>query len=61
MQPIRNVSAEYQEARFSRRPRLLLTVSDGAQSDIWSYDIAADALTRLTFYADNDRSGILVA
>jgi serine/threonine-protein kinase len=59
LQPMRNVSAEYQEARFSRDgTRLLLTVSDGAQSDIWSYDIASDALTRLTFYADNDRGGI---
>ena len=59
MQPMRSVSAEYQEARFSRDgSRLLLTVGDGAQSDIWSYDIASDALTRLTFYADNDRSGI---
>jgi len=59
MQPMRNVSAEYQEARFSRDgTRLLLTIGDGAQSDIWSYDIASDALTRLTFYADNDRGGI---
>jgi Tol biopolymer transport system component/predicted Ser/Thr protein kinase len=59
LQPMRNVSAEYQEARFSRDgTRLLLTVSDGTQSDIWSYDIASDALTRLTFYADNDRGGI---
>ena len=59
MQPMRSVSAEYQEARFSHdSTRLLLTVSDGAQSDIWSYDIASDALTRLTFYPDNDRAGI---
>jgi serine/threonine-protein kinase len=59
MQPLRSVSAEYEEARFSRDgTRLLLTVSDGGQSDIWSYDIASDALTRLTFYADNDRSAI---
>jgi len=59
LQPMRSVSAEYQEARFSHDgSRLLLTVSDGSQSDIWSYDIAADALNRLTFYADNDRSGI---
>jgi len=35
MQPMRGVSAEYQEARFSRDgTRLLLTVGDGAQSDI---------------------------
>jgi hypothetical protein len=59
MQPMRNGSAEYQEARFSRDgSRLLLTIGDGVQSDIWSYDIASDALKRLTFYADNDRSGI---
>jgi len=59
MQPVRNVSAEYQEARFSRDgTRLLLTIGDGVQSDIWSYDIASDTLRRLTFYADNDRSGI---
>jgi eukaryotic-like serine/threonine-protein kinase len=58
-QPIRNLSAEYQEARFSHDgTRLLLSVGDGTQSDLWSYDIAADALSRLTFYADNDRSGI---
>jgi serine/threonine-protein kinase len=58
-QPMRSVSAEYQEARFSRDgTRLLLTVGDGVQSDIWSYDIASDTLKRLTFYADNDRSGI---
>jgi serine/threonine-protein kinase len=59
MLPVRNVLAEYQEARFSRDgTRLLLTIGDGAQSDIWSYDIASDTLKRLTFYADNDRSGI---
>ena len=59
VQPMRNGSAEYQEARFSRDgSRLLLTIGDGVQSDIWSYDIASDALKRLTFYADNDRSGI---
>jgi serine/threonine-protein kinase len=59
MQAMRNVSAEYQEARFSRDgTRLLLTVGDGVQSDIWSYDIASDTAKRLTFYADNDRSGI---
>ena len=59
MQPLRNVSAEYQEARFSRDgTRLLLTIGDGMQSDIWTYDIAADTLRRLTFYTDNDRSGI---
>jgi serine/threonine-protein kinase len=59
MRPMRTVSAEYQEARFSRDgSRVLLTVSDAGQSDIWSYDIAADVLKRLTFYADNDRSGI---
>ncbi len=59
IQPMRNVSAEYQEARFSPDgSRLLLTVGDGVQSDIWSYDIASDTLKRLTFYPDNDRSGI---
>jgi Tol biopolymer transport system component/predicted Ser/Thr protein kinase len=59
MQPLRSVSAEYQEARFSRDgTRLLLTIGDGVQSDIWSYDIASDTPKRLTFYADNDRSGI---
>ncbi len=59
MQPMRNVPAEYQEARFSHDgSHVLLTVSDGAQSDIWSCDIASDALTRLTFYTDNDRAAI---
>jgi serine/threonine-protein kinase len=59
VQPVRNVSAEYQEARFSRDgTRLLLTIGDGGQSDIWSYDTASDTIKRLTFYADNDRSGI---
>src|SRR5258708_7354080 len=59
LQSMRNVSAEYQEARFSHDgTRLLLTISDGAQSDIWSYDIASDGLTRLTFYEDNDRGGL---
>jgi serine/threonine-protein kinase len=59
MQPMRTVSAEYQEARFSPDgTRLLISVGDGVQSDIWSYDIASDTLKRLTFHADNDRSGI---
>jgi Tol biopolymer transport system component/predicted Ser/Thr protein kinase len=58
-QAMRNVPAEYQETRFSRDgTRLLLTIGDGVQSDIWSYDITSDTVKRLTFYADNDRSGI---
>jgi Tol biopolymer transport system component len=59
VQPMRSVPAEYQEARFSGDGRrLLLVVGDGAQSDIWTYDIARDAISRLTFYADNDWAGI---
>ena len=59
VQPMRSVPAEYREARFSRDAnRLLLTIDDGGQEDIWSYDVARDALTRLTFYADNDRAGM---
>ena len=59
MQPMRNVSAQYQEVRFSPDgTRLLLNINDGVQSDIWSYDIASDTLKRLTFYPDNDFAGI---
>jgi serine/threonine protein kinase/Tol biopolymer transport system component len=57
VQPMRNVSAEYQEARFSDDgTRLLLVVSDGAQSDVWVYDIPRDTMLRLTFHPDNDWS-----
>ena len=58
-QPMRSVAAEYQEARLSPdSKRLLLVVGDGTQSDIWTYDIAADAMSRLTFHPDNDWSSI---
>ena len=36
----------------------LLDISDGTQSDIWIYALARDAITRLTFYADNDVSPV---
>jgi serine/threonine-protein kinase len=53
--PLRGVATEYQEARFSPDGgRLLLVIGEGSQSDVWVYDIARDAMTRLTFHADND-------
>ena len=55
LRPLRNVAAEYQEARFSPDGgRLLLVIGEGSQSDVWVYDIARDAMTRVTFHADND-------
>ena len=57
--PLRAAPAEYQEARISfDDTRLLFVISDGSQSDIWAYDIARDAMTRLTFHDDNDWSPI---
>jgi Tol biopolymer transport system component len=59
VQPLRNVAAEYQEVRMSPDgTRVVLDISDGTQSDIWIYTLARDAITRLTFYADNDVSPI---
>jgi protein tyrosine kinase/WD40 repeat protein len=59
LQKIRDIPAEYKELRFSPDgSRLLLAIDDGGQSDVWTYDIAGDRMTRLTFYADNDRSPI---
>jgi serine/threonine-protein kinase len=53
--PLRALAAEYQEARFSPDGRrLLLVIGEGSQSDVWVYDIARDAITRVTFHADND-------
>jgi Tol biopolymer transport system component len=57
--PLRNVPTEYQEARISPDGnQLLLAINDGTQTDIWIYALARDAITRLTFYADNDWSPI---
>ena len=57
--PLRSVAAEYQEARFSPDGgRLALVVGAGSQSDVWIYDIARDAMTRLTFHPDNDWAAI---
>jgi Tol biopolymer transport system component len=59
VQTMRTVPAEYMEARFSSDgARLLLVVGDGVQSDVWTYDIAADKVSRLTFHPDNDWSPI---
>jgi serine/threonine protein kinase/Tol biopolymer transport system component len=59
VQQLRSVPAEYQEVRFSPTgDRLLLVIGEGAQSDIWVYDIARDAISRLTFYPDNDWAAI---
>ncbi len=59
VQPLRAVPAEYREARFSPDGRrLLLVIGEGGQSDVWVYDVAADAVSRLTFHPDNDWSPI---
>jgi Tol biopolymer transport system component len=56
---IRSVPAEYQEMRFSPDgTRALLVIAEGAQSDVWVYDLAGDRLSRLTFHPDNDWSAI---
>jgi Tol biopolymer transport system component len=52
---LRNVAAEYQEVRFSPDgTRLLLVIAEGSQADVWVYDLDRDAMTRVTFYEDND-------
>jgi Tol biopolymer transport system component len=59
LQKIRDVPAEYEELRFSQDgSRLLLSIADGGQSDVWRYDIASDRMSRLTFYSDNDRTPV---
>jgi Tol biopolymer transport system component len=59
VQTLRTQPAEYMEIHFSPDwARLALVVGDGAQSDVWTYDIAADSMSRLTFHADNDWSPI---
>jgi len=56
---IRSVPAEYQEMRFSPDgTRALLVIGEGAQSDIWVYDLAGDRMSRVTFHPDNDWSAI---
>jgi len=56
---IRSVPAEYQEMRFSPDGRrALLVIADGAQSDVWVYDLDSDRMSRLTFHPDNDWSAI---
>ena len=46
---IRTVPAEYQEMRFSPDgTRALLVIGEGAQSDIWVYDLASDRMSRIT-------------
>jgi serine/threonine-protein kinase len=58
-QPLRSVAADYQELRFSEdATRIALVVGEGAQSDVWVYDIARDTMSRLTFHPDNDWSPI---
>lgn len=59
VQPIRGLPANYQELRFSDTgTHLLLVIADGAQSDVWVYDLARDTIARLTFHPDNDWSPI---
>jgi Tol biopolymer transport system component len=58
-QSLRDLPAEYQELRFSPdSKRLLLVIGDGAQSDVWVYDLTGDRISRLTFHPDNDWSPI---
>jgi hypothetical protein len=57
--PLRSVPADYREVRLSKDgARLLLVIGEGTQSDVWTYDIARDTMTRLTFHLDNDWSPI---
>lgn len=59
LQPIRTVSAEYQELRLSPDgTRALMVIDDGPQSDVWVYDPATDRMSRLTFHSDNDWAAI---
>ena len=56
---IRTVPGEYQEMRFSPDgTRALLVIGEGAQSDIWVYDLASDRISRVTFHPDNDWSAV---
>lgn len=55
LQKIRDVPGQYQELKFSPdASRILLGIHDGGQSDLWMYDLAADRMSRLTFYNDDD-------
>jgi Tol biopolymer transport system component len=59
VQTLRTQLAEYMEIYHSPDgARLALVVGDGAQSDVWTYDIGADRMSRLTFHPDNDWSPI---
>jgi serine/threonine-protein kinase len=58
-QSIREQPAEYQEMRWSSDgQRALMVIGEGAQSDVWVYDLSGDRMTRLTFHPDNDWSAI---
>src|SRR5207245_240351 len=47
---LRNTPADWSNPSFSRDGRFLtVDISDGAQTDIWVYELARDTLTRLTF------------
>ena len=55
LQKIRDLSADYQEVKFSPDgSRMLVGISDGRQTDVWAYELAADRISRLTFYDDDD-------
>jgi serine/threonine-protein kinase len=49
----------YLAPRLSRKgDRLVITVGDGANRDLWTYDFARGAMTRLTFEASLESTGV---
>jgi dipeptidyl aminopeptidase/acylaminoacyl peptidase len=59
IEPLRQVPGDYARLRFSPDGRqLAMDVRDGNQRDLWVYDWAAEALSRLTFDPGQDTQPI---
>jgi serine/threonine-protein kinase len=53
--PLRAIAANWSNPGFSPDGlRLAVDIADGAQTDVWVYEIARDTMSRLTFDATND-------
>jgi len=54
--PLRAASSDWSNPAFSPDGRqIAVDISDGTQSDVWTYDWARDTLTRLTFDTADDQ------
>jgi len=60
--PLRPAAVNWANPSFSPDGRtLVMYINDGAQSDVWTYEVARDTLSRLTFDAGKDVAPIWTA